>query len=226
MKLENITVKYGEKTVFENFSIEFPDNKISCILGASGCGKTTLLNVAAGIIPYTGRVEKVSDNIGYIFQNPVLLNHLTIEKNIEFVLKSRVKDKAERQRITDSVLEKVGLFSERGNYPASLSGGMAQRLSLARAFACKTDIMLMDEPFKALDISLKKSIISLFSGLYDSDKKTVLLVTHDIDEAVLLADKIVVIGSNSVIYEKLLERRGNRAVGDFSDVRNEIYGIL
>ena len=103
---------------------------------------------------------------------------------------------------------------------------MAQRLSLARAFAYDSDILLMDEPFKGLDISLKKRIINLFKELYLTYKKTTVLVTHDLDEAILLADKIIILGNNTILYEKNLPEKPNRTLSDFPEIKNEMFEIL
>ena len=226
MKLTDISLNYGEKNVYENFSVEIPDRKITCIMGASGCGKTSLLNIITNIVVYHGTVEKESDRISYIFQMPVLLKHLTVKKNIEFVIKNQIKNKIEREKFIDDILKKVELINEKDKYPSSLSGGMAQRLSLARAFAYDSDILLMDEPFKGLDISLKKRIINLFKELYLTYKKTTVLVTHDLDEAILLADKIIILGNNTILYEKNLPEKPNRTLSDFPEIKNEMFEIL
>ena len=226
MKLTDISLNYGEKKVYENFSVEIPDRKITCIMGASGCGKTSLLNIITNIVVYHGTVEKESDRISYIFQMPVLLKHLTVKKNIEFVIKNQIKNKIEREKFIDDILKKVELINEKDKYPSSLSGGMAQRLSLARAFAYDSDILLMDEPFKGLDISLKKRIINLFKELYLTYKKTTVLVTHDLDEAILLADKIIILGNNTILYEKNLPEKPNRTLSDFPEIKNEMFEIL
>ena len=166
MRLTDLSVTYEQKKVYDHFSISFATGKTTCVLGASGCGKTTLLNVIASIIPHTGSVEKESDRIAYIFQTPVLLQHLTVYQNVDLVLKRRLRDKTLRKQTVEDALKKVGLWEERRSYPSSLSGGMAQRLDLARAYACDSDIILLDEPFHALDVSLKKEMIDLFRSLF------------------------------------------------------------
>ena len=226
MELKNITVRFDEKKVYDSFHIAFPENKITCILGASGCGKTTLLNVIAGTVPYTGEVVDKSKKIGFIFQNPTLFSHLTVEQNIQYVLKKDIKDKKIRKEKTEKVLREVELYDDRKKYPEELSGGMAQRVSLARAFAYESDLLLLDEPFKGMDISLKKKVIDLFIGLYEKRKNTAIMVTHDLDEAILLADKIVVLSTNCILYEKDLSERSQRSINDFPEIREEIYKIL
>lgn len=228
MKIKNLTVQFEEKVVYKDFSIEIPDNKITCILGASGCGKTTLLNVISDSINFSGEVEKTSNKISYIFQNPTILPHLTVEKNLDFILKNVFLDKKVRVEKIDEILKKVELFEVKNKYPYSLSGGMAQRLSVARGFVYPADFMLLDEPFKGLDISLKKRIIQLFIELYKNVNRTVIIVTHDIDEAILLADHIVILGENKIIFQEDVIREGciERAIDDFSILRAKIYSLL
>lgn len=226
MKLTNIKLKYEDKIIYDNFNIEMPENRITCILGPSGCGKTSLLNIIAGIVKYEGSIDKKSDKVSFVFQNPLLIDHLTVYKNVELVLKREIKNKEERNKIIENILKKTELLHEKDNYPPSLSGGMAQRLSLARAFAYKSDILLMDEPFKGFDISLKKRIINVFSELYSADRKTTILVTHDIDEAILLGDKIIVLGNNEITLERNLPTERRKNLSEYSNLKEEIYAIL
>lgn len=226
MEIRNITVKFGEKTVFDNFSLSVPSHKVTCIMGPSGCGKTTLLNVIADSVKYEGQVDKESKNVAFIYQNTLLLKHLTVYQNIDFVLKNQIKDKSERKAIIENILKKVELLSEADSYPKHLSGGMAQRVELARAFAFPSEILLMDEPFSGLDVSLKKRIMEVFLSLLRDDKKTVIMVTHDPDDAILLADHIVILGKNEVRYSCELTRGDTRSVSDYPDVRANIYSLL
>ena len=228
MIVKDLSVQYGEKIVLEKLNLVFPDRKITCVLGPSGCGKTTLLNCIAGIVPYSGRIEEKPDRAGYVFQNPTLFDHLTIEKNVEFVLKKDVKDKKVREEKVDRVLRQVGLYEERNSYPNTLSGGMAQRVSLARAFAYDCGLLLLDEPFKGLDVALKKKIGDVFLRLYVSSCPTTVFVTHDIDEAVLFAHKIIVLSSDGAVK---LEREidvspESRDLLNTAEMRAEIYDAI
>lgn len=226
MILKNIKKIYGDKVIFDNFDIEFEQGKITAMLGRSGCGKTTLLNVICGSVEYTGEVER-PDRISYIFQSQRLVPNLTVYKNLEYVL-SYIRDKNEKNKRIDEVLKMVEMYEDKDKYPSELSGGMAQRASLARAFVYDAPLMLMDEPFKGLDVSLKKRIIDVFKRLYERDKRTVVFVTHDIDEALFLADRIIVLEEGGkVVYDKTLSvDRADRKAGDFAEFKNEIYGIL
>lgn len=227
MRVKNITVSYGEKAVLNDFSYDFSEGKITCILGPSGCGKTTLLNVVADIIPYQGEVERPK-KIAFVFQDPTLFSHLTIEQNIDLVLKGDVKDKEKRKIIISDVLDKVGLLSERKAFPDTLSGGMAQRVSLARAFAYESGLLLMDEPFKGLDISLKKKIMDVFVSLYEASKPTTIFVTHDVDEAIQLGNKILVLDKKGeIVLEKDVDEAiGKRDAVTYAPLRAEIYGAI
>lgn len=191
MQIKNLTKKYGEKTVYENFSLNIEDGKITCILGESGSGKTTLLNCVAGLCEYFGEITKVK--CSYVFQTPRLVPNLTVRGNLALICND--------ERV-DELIKKLHLENEANSYPAHISGGQAQRVSLARAILFGGDIMLMDEPFSSLDLKLKREIQSLYKSLQKEYNLTVLFVTHDIDEAVVLADRIVVIKDGKAVLDE------------------------
>lgn len=226
MELNNISVHYEDKSVYNNFSIVFPEKKITCLMGASGCGKTTLLNVIADLVSYDGSVLKETTNTGYIFQNPTLFSHMTVEQNIKYVLSDKKINKQEKNSLVDSILKEVGLYEDRKKYPSELSGGMAQRVSLARAFVYQSDLLLLDEPFKGLDFSLKRKLISTFLSLREKESQTAVVVTHDLDEAILLSDKLYVLGNNAILYENVFPRRNSRSIDDYPEIKKEIYKFL
>lgn len=198
-KLNNIYKSYGSLKVFDDFSIQFNTNQINCILGPSGCGKTTLLNIIAGlIIPDSGRIEGINrDRISYVFQEPRLLPWKTIRENIEFALREKIP-KETLHELIKKYIKLVELDGFEDYYPAQLSGGMKQRVSLARAFSFPSDIILMDEPFKGLDYKLKQSLQISFLDLWESDRRTVIYVTHDIDEAIELGQEIFIFSKQPV----------------------------
>lgn len=186
IELKNITKRYGALTVYDDFSLDIEEGKITCLLGASGCGKTTLLNILAGLVPFEGSIEPSGLRCSYIFQQPRLVPNLTVEGNLRLVCK-------DEKRVAE-MLERVGLAEKRRAYPAELSGGQAQRVSVARAFLHPAQLFLMDEPFSSLDTALKIRLIDVFCALWREQKPTAVFVTHDVEEACMLAHRVLVLG--------------------------------
>ncbi|NFV12217.1 ABC transporter ATP-binding protein [Clostridium sporogenes] len=187
MRFINARKSYGDKIIFKDLNLNFEKNKITAILAPSGYGKTTLLNIIAGLDKLdSGNFIMKSQSISYMFQEDRLLPWLTVYENIAFVLKSNTF-KCEMENIIDKYLELVKLKEYKDYTLDKLSGGMKRRVALARAFAYKSEVLIMDEPFKGIDLALKKETISTFLKLWKKDKKTVIVVTHDINEAKLLA---------------------------------------
>ena len=191
IKIKNLYKAYGENVVFDNLNLEFEDNKITVILGESGSGKTTLLNCIASLTDYKGEIT--SSRCSYVFQKPNLFNNLTVKDNLKIVNDSEtaVLEMAKKLQIEDKLL----------SYPKHLSGGQAQRVSLARGLIYNAKIVLLDEPFSNLDIALRYSLINEFKTLQKESPKTVVFVTHDIKEAVSLADRIIVIKKGEKIFD-------------------------
>ena len=230
--IKNLYKKYDELVVFKDFSIELPENKISAIIGPSGCGKTTLLNIISGLQPEdSGDFENISGKtISYLFQEPRLIEWKTVWGNIEFVLKN-IFGQQQRQKIITDYISLVGLDEFKNYYPRQLSGGMLQRVSIARAFAYPSDILLMDEPFKQLDLKIKKDILSSFLKLWGKDKRTVIFTTHDIEEAVSLGNKIFILNG---LPGKILEditisgMQENRNINDAKilKIKNNLVSLV
>ena len=190
VEIVNLCKSYEGNKVLDNLNMTFIENKITVISGPSGCGKTTLLNIISGIEKEdSGHVILKDNSISYIFQEDRLIPHLTVYENIAFVLKSTMS-KEEMDSIINKHLELVKLIEYKDKLPCKLSGGMKRRVAIARAFAHKSRLLLMDEPFKGLDDKLKNEIIEEFLKLYENDKRTVILVTHDMKEAKLLGNVI------------------------------------
>ncbi|PAB59890.1 ABC transporter ATP-binding protein [Anaeromicrobium sediminis] len=205
ISIKNLNKSYDDLKVYKDFNIKFEKNKINTLLGPSGCGKTTLINIIAGLSKYdSGHIEGLDfRNISYIFQEPRLIPWLSVYDNIDFVLKGQFEQK-KRDQIIRSHLELVNLHEFKDYYPENLSGGMKQRVSIARAFSYPSNILLMDEPFKGLDMSLKQDIINSFIKLYEKQPKTIIYVTHHIDESLLLSDYIYILNNSPVeIIEKI-----------------------
>lgn len=197
IKIEGLTKHFSTLSVFNNFDIHITDKKITCILGPSGCGKTTLLNIISGLVkPDSGSLSGFdTQSISYIFQEPRLLNWMSVWNNIDFVLKD-IYPRAYRNEIIKEYLSMVNLYDFKDYHPNKLSGGMKQRVSIARAFVYPSKLLIMDEPFKGLDNKLKYSLIEDFLQLWFKNERTVIFVTHDIDEALLLSDEIFILDSN------------------------------
>ena len=191
IELRNVTKRYGTQTVYEDFSLSLEEGKITCLLGASGCGKTTLLNMLAELTPFEGEIVPAGLRCSYIFQQPRLVPNLTVGGNLRLVCK-------DEERIV-GMLARVGLSEKRNAYPAELSGGQAQRVSVARAFLHPAKLFLMDEPFSSLDTALKIRLIGLFCELWREQSPTVVFVTHDVHEAAVLARRAVVLKSGRIV---------------------------
>lgn len=198
IEISNLTKRYGKDTVYENFNLTLEEGKITCLLGESGCGKTTLLNCVANLTEYSGNIPKL--DCTYVFQTPRLVPCLTVKQNLELVCKDSEK--------TENILKRVGLADKADKYPATLSGGEAQRVSLARAFVFGGDILLLDEPFSSLDLKLKFSVCDLFLSLQREKNVTALFVTHDIEEALRVADRIIILKKGGS-YKDLTVEKGN-----------------
>ncbi len=199
LRLHHIDKHYGPLEIFRDFSVDFIKHRINCIFGPSGCGKTTLLNIIGGLtLPDAGSREDFQElGISYVFQEPRLLPWKTVEENIAFVLKEDMED-ASIRNILKEQLNNMQLTEFAHYYPAQLSGGMKQRVSLARAFSFRSDVILMDEPFKAVDRKLKNNLIDQFNTLWKEDKRTVIYVTHEIDEAVKAGQNIILLSKPPV----------------------------
>lgn len=216
----------GEKIVFDNFSAEFKDGKVTAVMGSSGIGKTTLLNCIAKLTDYDGEIAGVGSS-AYVFQEDRLIPDKTVYDNIDFVMQT--EDADERKKRIKNALSVTELLSEAFRYPSELSGGQRKRVSLARAFACGRELMLLDEPLSSLDIGLKFRIFDVMKKIFKSDSKTVIMVTHDVDEALTLADEIVIIDKGGVAYRKefstdLFDR--NITDDECNRIRREIIEIL
>ena len=186
-------------TVIHDISLTVGEGKFVSIVGPSGCGKSTLLNVIAGIETYDGGSVTIhptagrigaEPRIGYVFQSPRLLNWLTVENNIHFVLEAQNVPRRRWRELVAKNLEMVGLAGQERNYPLNLSGGMQQRVAIARALAIEPDILLMDEPFSHLDAITARKIRFDLTEILQRAKPTILFVTHDLSEAVILSDNI------------------------------------
>lgn len=187
--------------VFDNFNLSLAKGTISSILGPSGCGKTTLLNIVAGLIRHESgsvrvdgsEVEGPSPRRGVVFQRYSLFPWLTIRQNVEFGPRMAGLSRQQRRQLSDHYLELVGLTKSADLFPKELSGGMMQRAAVARAYAAEPDVLLMDEPFGALDAETRAGLQEELLDTWLREKKTIMFITHDVDEAVYLSQRVVVL---------------------------------
>ena len=231
----------GEVRALEKISLTVPDGQFACIVGPSGCGKSTLLGVAAGlVIPTEGDVlvdgvpahEPGADR-GMVFQSYSLYPWLSVRRNIEFGLELKHTPKPERERQSSELIHLMKLDGFAEAYPKALSGGMKQRVAIARALANDPEVLLMDEPFGALDALTRQIMQELLTDLWQRYRKTVLFVTHDIDEAIFLGDVIYVMTSRPGRIRTTLRVDIPRPrtfdtlkTAQFNDLRNQVVGII
>jgi osmoprotectant transport system ATP-binding protein len=234
IRLENVTRKYGDLTAVDNLSLEVAEGEVCVLIGPSGCGKTTTLRMInrliepdAGTIYINGkdsrrvRPEILRRDIGYAIQSVGLFPHMTVAQNISIVPALLHWDRARRAARVLELLSLVGLSPDEtaGKYPNQLSGGEAQRIGVARALAADPPILLMDEPFGAVDPLTRERLQGEFQRIQREVKKTIILVTHDLDEAIRLADRIAIMSRGQLVQydtpEQVLAHPANKFVRDF-----------
>lgn len=218
-----------------DINMTIDDGEFVCIVGPSGCGKSTLLRLIAGlIVPTTGsitlsgkKVEGTDSDRGMVFQKPTLFPWLTVGENVGF---SANLKKQNNEKEVDRLLEKVGLMEFKNSYPHQLSGGMAQRVSLIRTMINKPNVFLLDEPLGALDAFTRMNMQDELIKLWQENKHIMIMVTHDVDEAIYLSNKVVIMeprpGRIKKILEINLDYPRNRTSKEFTDYRNEILETL
>jgi sulfate transport system ATP-binding protein len=207
--VENVSKRFGDFAALDDVSIEAPDGKLTALLGPSGSGKSTLLRVIAGLeVPDSGtivvsgtdatRLPPQKRGIGFVFQHYAAFKHMTLRDNVAFGLKIRKKPKAEVKAKVDELLHLVGLDGFADRYPSQLSGGQRQRMALARALAVEPSVLLLDEPFGALDANVRGDLRAWLRRLHEEVAVTTVLVTHDQEEAMELADRIVLLRDGKI----------------------------
>ncbi|WP_166360241.1 ABC transporter ATP-binding protein [Pseudomonas akapageensis] len=246
LRVEEVSLHYQTPngstfTALDKVSFEVPDEQFAVLVGPSGCGKSSLLYLTAGLAePTSGKIHVGGQQVegpgvdrGMVFQSYTLFPWLTVRQNVEFGLKRRGMPARQRADIVNFYVNEVGLARFADNYPKQLSGGMMQRVAIARALANDPQILLMDEPFGALDSQTRLQMQQLLLKVWGNSKKTVLFVTHDIDEAILLGDRVYVMGARPGRIKKILDvpierPRSLDMVMDrtFIDMKREIFGLL
>ncbi|RON34780.1 ABC transporter ATP-binding protein [Pseudomonas brassicacearum] len=246
LQVDKVSLRYqkpdgGVFTALDKVSFEVPDQQFAVLVGPSGCGKSSLLYLTAGLNEptegeiYVGgqQVQGPGADRGMVFQSYTLFPWLTVRQNVEFGLKRRGMAAAQRKEIVDYYVNEVGLTGFADNYAKQLSGGMMQRVAIARALANDPQILLMDEPFGALDSQTRLQMQQLLLRVWGNSKKTVLFVTHDIDEAILLGDRVYVMGAKPGRIKQILDVPIERPrtldmvmERSFIDMKRKIFGLL
>ncbi len=239
--VENVSHRYGDKLALSGVSFEVRDREILALLGPSGCGKSTLLAIIGGILaPSEGRVTVSRDipadclnPFTYIFQDFALLPWRTVRGNVGFVLEHHPLSAAERRARVDEALARIGLIDFADAWPAQLSGGMRQRVGIARAFVVAPALLLMDEPMSALDAQTRELVAEDFMRLWGERPTTAVLVTHNLQEACDLADRVVVLSRRPGRLREIVtipvprsERRTPAAAAEMMATQQRIWALI
>lgn len=242
VKIDNVVKKYdtrqGEVIALNGVSLDIKENEFICVVGPSGCGKSTLLNIIAGLLEPTegsiyvdgNKVEGPGKERGVVFQQYALFPWLTVQKNVEFGLKLQGKSKEESTKIANHYLKMVDLLQFANSYPKELSGGMKQRVAIARAYAVNPSVLLMDEPFGALDAQTRTQLQSELLLTWEKEQKTCFFITHDVEEAIILAQKVIIMSARpgrikdiidiNIPYPRTQEVKMSK---EFLDLKNKIW---
>lgn len=231
----------GPVVALNGANLEIQDNEFICVVGPSGCGKSTLLNILAGLLePTSGEilvdgkpVEGTSVDRGVVFQQYALFPWLTVKKNVEFGLKLQKKSKEECEEIAMKYIKMVGLEKFTNSYPKELSGGMKQRVAIARAYAVNPSLLLMDEPFGALDAQTRTQLQTELLKTWEEEKKTCFFITHDVEEAILLASRVVVMSARPGRIKEVIDidipyprDQESKMLPRFTELKNYIWNMV
>ncbi|WP_169525154.1 ABC transporter ATP-binding protein [Pseudalkalibacillus hwajinpoensis] len=238
VQLENVSFGYRDhSSILQDIDFSINENSFVSILGPSGCGKSTLLNLIAGFLPnYSGSIQiegkpvkKPSKDQGFVFQDLALFPWLTVFKNVEFGLRMQNIPKGTREVKVRDMIELVGLTAYSSFPISSLSGGMKQRVALARTLVTEPGLLLLDEPFSALDAQTRDVLQEELLTLHNNVKTTTILVTHSIDEAIYLSDQIVLLSKNGSVKEIVnidLEKPRDRSSSHYNEYQRKLYEFL
>ena len=229
----------GEMVALNGVDLDIHDNEFICVVGPSGCGKSTLLNIIAGLLePTEGKVYCNGKEVtgtgterGVVFQQYALFPWLTVKKNVMFALEMRGVKGKEAETEAMKYLEMVDLAKFADHYPKELSGGMKQRVAIARAYAAEPQVLLMDEPFGALDAQTRTQLQTELLETWQKKKKTCFFITHDVDEAIILAQKVIIMSARPGRIKRIVDinipyprTQETKMTPEFIDLKNEIWG--
>ena len=231
----------GEMVALNGVSLDIHENEFICVVGPSGCGKSTLLNIIAGLLePTSGQVycdgklvTGTGTDRGVVFQQYALFPWLTVKKNVRFALEMRGVKGAEADELAMQYLEKVDLAKFADHYPKELSGGMKQRVAIARAYAAEPEVLLMDEPFGALDAQTRTQLQQELLNTWEKEQKTCFFITHDVEEAIILAQRVVVMCARPGRVKDIVDidipyprDQETKMSPRFLELKNQIWGLV
>ncbi len=217
LKIDNVYKEYegrnGKTVALNGVNLDIKENEFICVVGPSGCGKSTLLNIIAGLLePTSGaayldgkKIEGTGVERGVVFQQYALFPWRTVLKNVMFPLEMRKTPKAEAEEIARKYIKSVGLEGFENSYPKELSGGMRQRVAIARAYAANPEVLLLDEPFGALDAQTRVQLQTELLETWQKEKKTCFFITHDVDEAIILAQRVIIMSARPGRIKKIVD---------------------
>ena len=229
----------GRMVALNGIDLDIMENEFICVVGPSGCGKSTLLNIIAGLLPATSgavyvdgkKVEGTGTERGVVFQQYALFPWLTVLKNVMFGLKLKGMNDAQAREIAMKYIKMVELEEFVDAYPKELSGGMKQRVAIARAYAVQPEVLLMDEPFGALDAQTRTQLQSELTKTWQEEKKTCFFITHDVDEAIILAQKVIIMSARPGRIKEIVNidipyprTQETKMTPRFLELKNHIWG--
>ncbi|MDO5725922.1 MAG: ABC transporter ATP-binding protein [Tissierellia bacterium] len=242
LRIDNVVKKFptrsGEITALNGVTLDIKENEFICVVGPSGCGKSTLLNIIAGLdVPTSGKVLIDGKEVtgpgkerGVVFQQYALFPWLTVRQNVEFGLELANVPKGERKMISDHYLDMVDLRAFADSYPKELSGGMKQRTAIARAYAVNPEILLMDEPFGALDAQTRTQLQTELLSTWEKEQKTCFFITHDVEEAVILGQKVIIMSARPGRIKEIIDidipyprTQETKLTDEFIKLKNRIW---
>lgn len=245
ISIEKLSFNYagqgGRNNVIDQLDLKIYNQEFLSIVGASGCGKSTLLNIIAGLLPpksgaiyMEGRpITAPGPDRTMVFQDDAVFPWYSVQDNVSYGIKDTIKDKHARKREVEGTLKLVGLSENANLFPRQLSGGMRKRVDVARAIITKPQILLMDEPFAALDVMTKQNLQEEFLKIWNEAKMTVIFVTHDLEEALYMADRVVVMSSHPGRISKIVDvpfgrprDKDLKTTGEFAKLRRELSHIF
>ncbi|QPT39446.1 Aliphatic sulfonates import ATP-binding protein SsuB [Oligella ureolytica] len=241
IKIDNLTKKYGDLVVLKDLDLHVEEGEFVVLLGASGSGKSTLINLIAGfeqasegsVVVNGSPVTDVDPGSGMVFQQYALFPWQTVMQNVAFGLKLKGVAKAEREERAKKYIDMVGLSGFENSFPKELSGGMRQRVAIARVLANDTDVILLDEPFAALDAMTRQVLQEQLVRIYEANRKTIVFITHSIDEALLLSTRMIVLGAKpgrivkDIVNDLPHPRNAKVQLSKrYNDIKSEVWDVV